>query len=244
MKLSEKKGGDFAPHPETDAPVKAVIVDVTPLKKQQSEYGERDVFKVVYETETTREDGTRFCMWSRSYTPSLNEKANFRKDLKKLFGRDLTAQELEEFDTESLIGMGAKLIIAHEDGKDGKTYAQIAFLSSDKEPITASGKYVRVKDREEKGGGGGAGGEKSSYRNAPAEEGRAPWQKVKVHAGTHAGVDLGDLEAEAVQKLIEKWLPVFKAMEKPLKADRDLAAALEEVNALLTGAPVEEPASY
>lgn len=240
MKLSEKKGGEFTPHPETDTPVKAVIVDVTPLKKQQGEYGERDVFRIVYETETEREDGTRYCMWSRNYTPSLNEKANFRKDVKKILGRDLTAQELDSFDTEDLIGMGAKLIIAHEEGKDGKVYSQIAFLSADKEPIKPSGKYVRVKDREAKDSAGG-GGEKSSYRKAPTEEGRVDWQKVKVHVGKHAGVDLGDLEADAVQKLIDNWLPKFSEIAKPLKADRDLKAALEEVKALLAGAAEPEP---
>ena len=64
MKLSEKKGsGDFTPHPETEGTVKAVIVDITPLKKVQSEFGERDVFRIVYESEVTDDEGKRFCMW-------------------------------------------------------------------------------------------------------------------------------------------------------------------------------------
>lgn len=250
MKLSEKKGGDFAPHPETEGTVKAVIVDVTPLKKVQSEYGERDVFRVVYETEVTDDDGKRFCIWSRPYTPSLNEKANFRKDVKKIMGRDLTTQELDEFDTEGLVGLGVKLIIQHEEGKDGKTYAVISFIGPDKDKsiLTASGKYTRVKDRPDKADGTGGGGDQAGYRKAPAakeDEGRADWQKCKVHVGKHAGVDLGDLDEDAVKALLEKWLPAHEANAKPKADDKRLAAALKEVGELLglaTGATEEEAA--
>jgi hypothetical protein len=247
MKLSEKKGGEFTPHPETEGTVKAVIVDVTPLKTVQSEFGERQVFRLVFETEVEDAEGKRFCIWSRPYTPSLNEKANFRKDVKKLMGRDLTAAELGEFDTEGLIGMGAKLIIQHEDGKDGKRYAVLSFIGPDKDKVTLtpSGKYTRVKDRPEKDG---AAGGSAGYRSAPAataDEGRAGWQKCKVHIGKHAGLDLGDLSEEAVEALIEHWLPTHAANPKPKADDKRLAAALEEVAALMgksTGADTEEPA--
>jgi hypothetical protein len=247
MKLSEKKGGDFTPHPETDGTVKAVIVDITPLKKVQSEFGERDVFRLVYETEVTDDEGKRFCIWSRPYTPSLNEKANFRKDVKKILGRDLTAAELEEFDVEGLMGMGVKLIVQHEDGKDGKTYSVISFIAPDKDKSTIkpSGKYVRVKDRPDKDNAA-AGGSQAGYRSAPKateDEGRSDWQKCKVHVGKHAGVDLGDLDEDAVKSLIEKWLPVHEANAKPKADDKRLAAALKEVGELLgltAVAPVED----
>lgn len=241
MKLSEKKSGNFEPHPETDAPVRAVIVDVTPLKTMQSQYGEREVFKLVFESELKDDEGTRFCVWSRPYTPSLNEKANLRKDLRKILGRDLTAQELEEFDTESLIGRGVKLMIEHSHSDDGsRTYANIAMIRPDDEPVEPSGKYVRVQDREERKQD--AAGTGASYRKAGGggESAREGWQSTKVHVGKHKGVDLGDLDAEAVQALIEKWLPKAEAMEKPLKADRQLMAALKEVRALLSDGAGEQ----
>lgn len=245
MKLSEKKGGDFEPHPETDGLVKAVIVDRTPLKKVQSEYGEREVFRLVYETEVTGPDGKRLCIWSRPYTPSLNEKANLRKDLKKLLGRDLTQAELGEFDIDGIIGLGIRLMVGHEEGKDGKTYAVITVLSPDKDKhLKPSGNYVRVQDRENSNSAGGAGGESSSYRKAPQDEeaGREDWQKTKVHVGKHSGVDLGDLDAEAVQSLIDKWLPKHKENAKPKADDKRLAASLEVVAELLgqASAPVVE----
>jgi hypothetical protein len=235
MKLSEKKGGDFTPHPVTDTLIKGVIVDLTPLKTVQSEYGEREVFRIVYETEMADDDGRRHCMWSRPYTPSLNPKANLRKDLKKIMGRDLTQAECEEFDTESLLGFGVKLMIDHEEGKDGKVYAVITAITpdKDKDKLKPSGKYTRVKDREQKPG---ASGDQAGYRKAPAateDEGRSDWQKTKVHVGKHAGVDLGDLDEDAVNSLIEKWLPKHKENAKPKADDKRLAAALEEVAALL-----------
>jgi hypothetical protein len=239
MKLSEKKGGDFTPHPETDGTVKGVLVDVTPLKTVPDKFhpGEnKEVFRLVYETEVTDDEGKRFCIWSRPYTPSLNPKANFRKDIKKILGRDLTQSELDEFDTEGLVGLGVKLIVQHEQGEDGRTYSVISFLGGDKDKdrLKPSGKYTRVKDRPEKTDS--AGGDQAGYRKAPAateDEGRSDWQKCKVHVGKHAGVDLGDLDEDAVKALLEKWLPKHKENAKPKADDKRLAAALEQVMELL-----------
>jgi hypothetical protein len=115
MKLSEKRNSNFTPHPETDGPIKAVLVDITELKTRQTQYGNKDEFRLVFETECEDEENDRrFCIWSRGYTPSLHEKAALRKDLKKMMGRELTKAELDEFDLEGLIGHGVKLIIQHE----------------------------------------------------------------------------------------------------------------------------------
>lgn len=230
MKLSEKKSGDFVPHPITEGTVKGVIVDVTPLKKQQSQYGEREVFRLVYQTEVTDEEGRPCYIWSRGYTPSLNEKANFRKDLKKILGRELTKAELDEFDPDVLIGVGVKLIVEHEIGeRDGQTYAVISFLGADKEkPLKPSGKYIRVKDRDTNSAPQSA---TAGPSKAPAKDDRAAWQKVIVHIGKHTGKALGDVDEEGVELLISKWLP--KAIKDNKSEDALLIAALTEVQALL-----------
>src|SRR5512137_1741342 len=167
MKI-KSNSSTFEPCPEFTG--KAVCVDVTPLRKQQSQFGERDVFKLVFEVDLLKEDGSRPCVWSHNFTPSLNEKANFRKFLRSWFGRDLMESELGEFDTETLIGKPAQLVVVHEH-KDGQVYANIAACTPDKSgaPLKASGKFTRRKDRE----GGeptGAGGEGQSggggYRRA------------------------------------------------------------------------------
>ena len=236
FKLSKKGGGDFTPHPETDGLVRATIVDVTDLKTQQSQFGERQVFKLVYESEVEDETGRRFCIWSFPYTPSLNEKANFRKDLKKIRGRDITKEEEEEFDPETLIGHAVQIIVKHEE-KDGKTFANISHVQPHKggDALKPSGKFVREKDRKEKDG------EAAAYKKASGaaddDVGRHDWQRCKVHVGRNKGLDLGDLEAEAVQNLLDKWLPDYRKNAKPTADDRRLAAALEEAAKVL-----EEPA--
>jgi hypothetical protein len=226
MKLSEKKNTTFTPHPETEGPIKAVLVDVTDLKKRMTQYGEKEEFRLVFETECEDEENDRrFCIWSRGYTPSLNEKAALRKDLKKLMGRDLTQAELDEFDLEALIGHGVKLIIQHET-KDDKTYANISFMAPDRDKTTLkpSGKYTRIRDRETDGGSAGSSQEKSE------EPG---WETVIVHVGKYKGKKLGEVDEAGVATLIDKWLPKALADSKP--EDKALAAALTELSSILTG---------
>jgi len=125
--LSKKSGGDFVPHPETDGLIRAVIVDVTAPKKVQSQFGEREVFKLVYESEIADETGRPFAVWSFPYTPSLNEKANFRKDLKKIRGRDLTADEELHFPVDSLIGLPVQVSYGTADPGCYPGYAQMLY---------------------------------------------------------------------------------------------------------------------
>jgi hypothetical protein len=215
---------------------KAVCVDVTPLRKQQSQYGERDVFKVVFEVDMDREDGSRYCVWSRHFTPSLNEKANFRKFVRGWFGRDLTQQELNDFDTDSLIGKAAQVVVVHEH-KDGETYANIVACTPDKtnEPLKPTGKYVRVKDRETgvsanaAGAGNGTNGTGGTYRRAqPASDtGAEGYLAVKIHVGRCKGLELRDLAPEQVRALIEKWLPTVNTNPKATADDKRLMNALQ-----------------
>tara|TARA_R100000027_G_scaffold54802_4_gene43919 strand:+ start:13670 stop:14428 length:759 start_codon:yes stop_codon:yes gene_type:complete len=249
MKLSYKSGGNFEPCPEYTG--RAVCVDVTPLQHQQSQYGDRQVFKLVFEVEEKREDGTPFCVWSRPYTPSLNEKANLRKDLRKWMGRDLNAQELQEFDTESLLGKPAFVIVTHSEGNNGETYANIDAILPHKEmhgsPLQPSGKYVRKKDREDKQSSS-ENGKGAAYRSAEKVKdsdtgesaGRVDWMTTEVHVGKHAGVQLGDLDADAVEALLKHWMPAYTQLEKPKAADKRLASALEQAKEALAEATTEE----
>ena len=224
MKLSEKRNSNFTPHPETDGPIKAVLVDVTELKKRMTQYGEKDEFRLAFETEAyDDENDRRFCIWSRGYTPSLNEKAALRKDLKKLMGRDLTVAELDEFDLEALVGHGVKLIIQHEH-KDDKTYANISFMAPDKDKaLKPSGKYIRQRDRD------------ADAPAAPAEAKAeaSGWESVIVHVGKYKGKSLGEVDEAGVSKLIDGWLPKAKADSKA--EDAALIAALTELADILVG---------
>jgi len=222
MKLSEKRNSNFTPHPETDGPIKAVLVDVTELKTRMTQYGNKEEFRLVFETECMDEENDRrFCIWSRGYTPSLNEKAALRKDLKKMMGRELTQLELDEFDLEGLIGHGVKLIIQHEH-KDDKTYANISFMAPDKEKaLKPSGKYIRVRDRDTDA--------PPEQTEAKAEE--SDWESVVVHVGKYKDKKLGEVDEVGVGSLISNWLPKAKAGGKA--ADAALVAALTELADIL-----------
>ena len=227
MKLSEKRNSNFTPHPETDGPIKAVLVDVTELKKRMTQYGEKDEFRLVFETECMDEENDRrFCIWSRGYTPSLHEKAALRKDLKKIMGRELTKLELDEIDLEALIGHGVKLIIQHEH-KDDRTYANISFIAADKEKaLKPSGKYIRICDREIS-----SEGQTNHPDKIEAVAKSSGWQSVIVHIGKYKGKALGSIDEAGVAKLIENWLPQAKAAKN--LEDAGLIAALDELDALL-----------
>jgi hypothetical protein len=219
--------GNFDPCPEFTG--KAVCVDVTPLRKQQSQYGERDVFRLVFEVDMAKEDGSRPCVWSHNFTPSLNEKANLRKFLRAWFGRDLMESELGEFDTETLLGKPAQLVVVHEH-KDGHVYANIAACTPDKSgaPLKASGKFIRRKDKDAEGGEQNGGGSGAGYRRAEGTgSGVVDHAAVKVHVGKYKGIEMRDLNVEAVQGLAEKWLPGAKANAKPSADDKRLIAALD-----------------
>ena len=213
----------FEPCPECTG--RAVLVDVTPLRKEQSQFGEQEVFRVVFEVDMDKPDGSRFCVWSRRMTPTLGEKSNLRKFIRGLYGRDLTKPELANFDTEVLIGMGAQLVVVHEH-KDGETYANIAACTPDKSgnPLKPSGKYVRLKDRPPKDGAGGQGG----YRRAEqAGSSGGDMLATKIHVGKCTGLEVRDLSPEQVGALIQNWLPTAKANAKPTADDKRLIAALE-----------------
>ena len=241
----------FEPCPEFTG--KAVCVDVTPLRKQQSQYGERNVFKLVFEVDATKEDGHRFAVWSPNFTPTLNEKSTLRKFLRGWFGRDLAEGELQEFDTESLIGRPAQLVVVHQH-KDGETYANIAACLPDKSgnPLKPSGKFTRYKDKQAQpaptgpgtSANGETGGGNGGYQRAqqPANDGgETDYAATKVHVGKYKGIELRDLNVEAVEALCEKWLPGAKANAKPTADDKRLMAALES---WLSEVPAEEPAEY
>lgn len=242
----------FEPCPEYTG--RAVIVDVTPLRKEQSQFGEQEVFNVVFEVDREKTDGTRYVIRTRRMTPTLGEKANLRKFIRSLYGRDLSRQEMADYDTEVLVGMGAQLVVVHEH-KDGETYANIAACTPDKSgnPLQPSGKYVRIKDRPAAPAGHQSGhngaGAPGSYRRAQAAGddngnggGGGDLLATKIHVGKCKGLEVRDLSPEQVGALIQNWLPTAKANAKPSADDKRLIAALEAWQAAqaATGKSAEE----
>ena len=226
MKLTSKSNKPFESHPEYNG--LAVCVDVTPPKTVQTDYGPKEQFRFVFESTLLRDDGKPYLVWSRGFTATLGEKSALRAFLKQWFGRELTAAEQAEFDTDTLIGRTAQLVVVHNEGRNGEVYANIGLIRSDKgsNTLKPSGKYIRVRDREDKD---------SSYNRvsqpaSQATQSADAWRYTKVHVGKHNGLELCELDVDAVRSLHERWLPTAKTMAKPLKADRDLMASLERAS--------------
>jgi hypothetical protein len=220
MKI-KNNSGNFQPCPEYTG--SAVCVDVTPLKTVQTQFGPKEKFRFVFEIGETKEDGTPWCVWSAPFTPSYHENSALRPFLRKWMGRELSADEVKDFDTENLLGRTAHITIIHEHS-EGEIYANIALIQPDKsaQPLKPSGKFVRMKDRQAAPAGQGG------YRRAeqPAAD-AADLGATKIHVGKCKGLEVRDLSPEQVGALIANWLPMAKANAKPTADDKRLIAALE-----------------
>jgi len=90
---------------------------------------------------------------SRWFTMSLHEKASLRQFLEAWRGRSFTPQELQGFDLEKLIGVGAGLTIVHKvSERTGNYYAKIqgaSLLPEEWATPEIPDDYVRIEDRED-----------------------------------------------------------------------------------------------
>lgn len=150
--IAKKTGGgaDFAPAPAGTHP--AVCVDVVDLGILKVNWGGKEKsqhkINVVWQIGEARQDGKPFQVQKR-YTLSLHEKAALRKDLESWRGRAFNEAELEGFDVEVLVGVGAFLNVIHN-VKDGSTYANVsAIMKMPKGMVPPEPRsYVRVIDRD------------------------------------------------------------------------------------------------
>lgn len=232
-----EKDSKFEAHPASNGQIRAVVVDVTEPLLKDTKWGQKEKFAIVFETEMVMEDGKNWTHWDHGYTPSIAEKSTLRKNAQKILGTALPSP----FDTETLIGKPVILIIEHQQ-KDEKVFANIGYIKADDgpNPMKPSGNYVRQKDKDRTNAGG-------AYQKAgSAPEEKLPWQQTKVHVGKFAGSRLEDLDTEAVQNLIQHWLPSKQDPAAKVTADdRRLMTALAEVQKVLAGQQaVNEVALY
>lgn len=133
--VSDTGGGDFKPAPAgTHFGVCDMIVD---LGHQKTTYmGAETVKKQAYlrwqvpgqRIEWADADGNKRegpMIIGKTYTASLAEKANLRKDLQSWRGRVFTDEELKGFQMVKVLGIGATITVTHAE-KNGRTFANIA----------------------------------------------------------------------------------------------------------------------
>ena len=126
MPLVIKQGQDFEPAPP--GLHSAVCVDVVDLGVLPGPYGAKSKLKIVWQLKMRNKKGERFQVRA-TYTQSLYDGANLRRDLTTWRGRDFTPEELKEFDVENLLGVNCQLSVAHGLSKStGRTYAKATVI--------------------------------------------------------------------------------------------------------------------
>lgn len=130
-------GGDFTPVPQgTHFAVCDQVIDLGKQRITSQMYGEsikHQVYirwqipaeRVEWEKDGEKQSGP--AVIGKTYTLSLGDKANLRKDLQAWRGRPFSPDELRGFDIAKLLGAPATITVTHTE-KDGRTYANVASL--------------------------------------------------------------------------------------------------------------------
>ena len=119
MLIKDTGGGDYE-YPEVGTYI-ATCRQIIDLGTQENDYQGTKTYPhqilMGWELNENMSDGRPFVV-SKFYTASLNEKANFRKDLISWRGRDFTQEELGGFDPRKILGAACLLTLTtNEKGK-------------------------------------------------------------------------------------------------------------------------------
>ena len=131
-------GGDFTPVPAgTHFAVCCMVADLGKQRITSQMFGESIKHQVYIRWQIPAErvewqdkEGNKHegpAVIGKTYTLSLGDKANLRKDLQAWRSKPFTPDELRGFDIAKLLGAPATLTVTHTD-KDGRTYTNVASL--------------------------------------------------------------------------------------------------------------------
>jgi len=114
----------------------AICTAVVGIGPQETHFGEKEQLKIRFEISLERvtytdKDGIEhegpMIVW-KTYTASLNEKANLRKDLESWRSKKFTDEELNGWDIGAIVGKPCMITIVHSEN-NGKTYANVATVT-------------------------------------------------------------------------------------------------------------------
>lgn len=153
--ISRKKKGDYSTAPE--GLHHAVCVDVIDQGLVKTEWGEKYRVQIRWQLDQNdpQSDPPRPYLVMATYTNSLHEKSRLRPMLEAWRGRKFTAEELDGFDLEKLLGVNCQIQIIHNI-TDGGTYANVqAVVPPPKNGVKLRAlEYVRMCDRPNENGNG------------------------------------------------------------------------------------------
>jgi len=149
--IAKSNKGDFTPAPE--GLWQAVCVDVVDQGMQASPWGESHRVQIRWQIEGDDPKSGKPYMVVRGFRLSLHEKSALRPMLEAWRGKKFTAEELDGFDLEKLIGANCQVQVIHDLKAGGQVYANIqAVVPAPKgvPKLSQRGEYIRVKDRDKK----------------------------------------------------------------------------------------------
>ena len=133
--VRETGGGDFQKLEPGSYP--AVCTWIIGIGPQPTPWGVKEKLKFRFEIPSERiewidQDGKEqegpAIIWG-TWTASLSPKAELLELLQSWRGRPFTKEELAGFDLNTVLGAPCQLVVVHKEGKNGKTYDQIASIS-------------------------------------------------------------------------------------------------------------------
>lgn len=137
---SDNGGGDFKKVPQGVHMARCYSLVDMGTQLVRSQHGDKELHKIRIAWElfgedddgkplTVERDGVVLPMTiSKSYTLSLNEKANLRKDLESWRGKAFTDDEAKGFDITKLLNAYCMINVTHSE-TNGKTYANVASIT-------------------------------------------------------------------------------------------------------------------
>lgn len=140
---------DFTPAPE--GLHQAVCCDVVDIGLVKNQWGEQHKVELRWQLEVINPENHKPFMIVRRYTLSLNEKATLRQHLEAWRSRKFTAEELDGFDLETVIGANCQVQVVHTIGEDGRKWGNlqaIVPLGRGQTKMRVTDDYVRAKDRD------------------------------------------------------------------------------------------------
>ena len=167
--LAKDTRREFTPAPE--GLHQGVCIDVVDLGLVKTQWGEKHQVEIRWQLVDLTDDTTGLpVLVLKRYTLSLNEKAKLRHHLEAWRGRKFTAEELDGFDLEKLLGVNCQIQVVHDLADDGRVWANVSAvvpLGKGMTKIRPAETYIRVADRDKK--------PVSSNGAAPAGEDEAPF---------------------------------------------------------------------
>ena len=133
----------------------AVLIDVIDKGLQTWEFNgeskQAQKIRLLWEVEE-KTSGGKPMMAAKSYTKSLAPNSNLRTMLRSWLGREMSEQELNNFDTDDLIERPAQVLVSSyvKDG-ESRVYVKEGCKPLEDKHLKPSGEFIQMKDRDESG---------------------------------------------------------------------------------------------